>query len=226
MPPGEAQHPLAGAQKVGVACAVGLERRARSMRREAVGLHDQAVLWPVEVDLVAGELHVAARERETGRRDELEEAVLELAAGEDVLRVVGEQPSERRGARAPAAQVGRERRDIERRSRSARWRTRDSVRASTTDARSAIVRAGVVVGIAFSSVTWFGSRQRGRCRTMPGRAPRPVRAGLVTSTFARLVGRRSHRAAALRWLRTASGPHARTAASQRPSRRSTGWPKA
>src|SRR5581483_4539675 len=64
------------------------------------------------------------------------------------------------------------------------------------------------------------SQRRRAMESMPGRARR-VRPGTVTSTWARLQSRSPCRAAALRWLRTAPGPAASTAAIQWPSRLSS-----
>jgi hypothetical protein len=109
---------------------------------------------------------------------------------------------------------------------SARSRTRSSARSVGSIAEtSRIVRVGLVTGMPRSVVVSSAPRLRVRWtrRWAPRRRLGPR---IVTSMDTASEARRSHSAAAEAWLRTASGPHARTAASQRPCAPSTGWPTA
>jgi len=82
----------------------------------------------------------------------------------------------------------------------------------------------VVMGMASCVVVSRASRERERCRRIPG-TPSRLR-GAVTSITVCSVASRPQCAAALRWLRTAPAPQASTAASLYPSARSARWPGA
>jgi hypothetical protein len=80
-----------------------------------------------------------------------------------------------------------------------------------------------VTGIPSTSPRSSSCRARTLWTRMPGRLPRE-RATTVTSTGPLGIGRRSQRVAAQRWLSTASGPHASTAAIQWPFAVKRVWP--
>ena len=79
--PREAHHAQAGDLRDGVAAAVGLEGQGGEVGGGAVGLGDEAVVGPEEVDLEPRCRGVHARPRQAELRDEGEEADLQLAAG-------------------------------------------------------------------------------------------------------------------------------------------------
>jgi hypothetical protein len=92
---------------VGVLRAVVLERPAGAVGRVTVGLDDDPLVPPEEVDLVALDLHVHLRLREPVAAAKLEEAFFEGRAGEGGARLVGGQhPSE--AATAESAVLGRQ----------------------------------------------------------------------------------------------------------------------
>jgi len=111
------------------------------------------------------------------------------------------------------------------RSTSASSQARSTWRRSTTSARSSRVRARVVHGMPSTSVTSSGGRDLVRWTSMP-LSDRPPRRGVVTSIAARALLRTPNSAAASRWDSRAPGPHAKTAAIQRPLTVRRGWPTA
>ncbi len=72
---------LPGELQVGVAAPVALEGRARGVVCPAVELHDEVVVRPVQVDLVAGHFDVRLRHRETSASDQRQEFPFRLGAG-------------------------------------------------------------------------------------------------------------------------------------------------
>ncbi len=79
--PGEAQHRVAVEMEVGVAGAVLLERLTRAVEGEAVDLHDEPLLGPQGVDLVAVNKLVGPWSLQPGVLDEPEERPLRLGSG-------------------------------------------------------------------------------------------------------------------------------------------------
>jgi hypothetical protein len=65
----------------GVAGAIGLERAPVPVRAPAVGLDDQLVLGPAEIDRVAEQLLAADRAQELCLSERRPQRALELAAG-------------------------------------------------------------------------------------------------------------------------------------------------
>src|SRR3954453_21531802 len=86
---GEAQRRQAGSPEQLVALVVALEGPRVQVRGGAVGLDDGLQLRPVEVDLEAGDGDVDERPWQPRLRDQFEEALLQVAAG-DLRAGVGE----------------------------------------------------------------------------------------------------------------------------------------
>ena len=109
------------------------------------------------------------------------------------------------------------------RSASARSRTRLSSCSWRSAARSSRVRATVVTGMPAWTVRSSGAIAATRTR-IPSRVL--SRLGTVRSTRVGQPSRIPQSAAAQRWLRTASGPHASTAAIHQPTRETRRYPTA
>jgi hypothetical protein len=77
---GEAQDPIAEGLQMSVAGTVGLEGGSMAVMPEAVGLHDEAFLSPLEVDLVAVHPGIYLRQWEAVTAAEPQHHSLELAA--------------------------------------------------------------------------------------------------------------------------------------------------
>jgi hypothetical protein len=223
--PGDAEDSVAADLQVAVAGAVVLEGSGGVVGLAAVELGDQALLGPQGVDGVGADRLVDLGSFDVVGVEEGEERDLELGLGAGAGEVVAVQ--DRPQCRCPSAlgvacEQGVE---GERACEPAVLGLVDRALQSlgvSCPARSRRVRAGVVTGMPRSlvissagSVVWWAS--------MPGR--RHWR-GAVTSIFARRLSQMPHSAAADRWLSTAPGPAARTAASQWPSRDRTRWPTA
>ena len=156
-------------------------------------------------------------------------ATTRSSATSSSLRVaVGSQAAKMsRTASAPARYRTQDSTDREsrRRSASARSRVRSRSRRPRTAARSASVRETVVTGRPAHCVTSVAGRRVVSWMSIPGGGRTPRRL-VVTSISVRVVALRSHSAAAERCDSAAPAPVARTAASQRPSRRRAVWPTA
>ena len=214
-----------------ISSAVGLERRPRSVGLFAVGLHDEVVRRPVEVDLDAsvvggfeGGVDVGSWQ---GRPfDELEEALFELAAGEDGL--FRGCPREPRAAVMPVRALDR-RLDgcvvVDAKPLGLGDRAIEVAPGCAVAARSSSVRATDVIGMPSRSVVSWASRERGRCTLTPA-APRRLRGTLTSVRTAASRESRPHQMPALRWLRTAPSPHASTAATMCPRHARRRWPTA
>ena len=81
LPPRDPQHRVAEQLKLGIAPVIALDRHRVTVEPVPVGLRDQALLAPEEVDAVAADPLVDLGAGETGLDDGLEEAALELGAG-------------------------------------------------------------------------------------------------------------------------------------------------
>jgi hypothetical protein len=79
---GEANHPVTEGVKLNVTCSVRFEGDAIAVMPEAVGLDDQRLLAPEEVDLVRPNPNIHFRAGETVAAAEAKEVPLQLAAGE------------------------------------------------------------------------------------------------------------------------------------------------
>ncbi len=73
-PPGETDDAITRDREVGVTAAIGFEGMAGQVGLATVRLHDQPVLWPAEVDLVAGGRRVDNRAGDAVCFAEAEEA--------------------------------------------------------------------------------------------------------------------------------------------------------
>src|SRR5829696_3526681 len=80
LPPGDPDHAPARGLEPPIARTVELEGVRGRVAGVAVQLDDQPLLGPQAVDLVALDHHIGLRTRETGRDEEVLEALLELAA--------------------------------------------------------------------------------------------------------------------------------------------------
>ncbi len=100
-------------------------------------------------------------------------------------------------------------------------RARSSCRFDTMAVRSRIVRGTVVTGIPMTAVR-SSSGNWDRCARTPGRVRKCL--GLVTSTRWLNRGTTPQSWPAVRWLSTAPGPEANTAAIHRPSVLRRRWP--
>ena len=229
-PLGEPDHPVAGDLQLRVAAAVGLELLARAVVPVAVDLDDELLIAPDRVDQLAFDQDVALRLGEPGVADQRQEAILQLRLGPwGRARQLCDRASAAAWRRGGAG--------------SARARPRARDRSAAPSARSSpasLACAG----------RWLPMRGRGRSaptrspgsRRRPLHPPRAARApcepepGWAPVSHSRAG--RSHRSArsrrpatsqtasANRWLRSASGPHASTAAIQYPFSVSLRWPTA
>jgi hypothetical protein len=155
----EADDFVAEEAKFKVPDAIVLERLAAAVIEVAVGLDDQRLMAPEEIDLVPTYPGVDVGQRQTVAAAEVQEFVLELAADGDGLNSIAEERP-----RTSASRIARR----------SWW-------AGTLLRRSAIVRSGVVTGIPLRRVE-AEITEGDRCRRMPWRFLRPAEAGIVTST--------------------------------------------
>ena len=100
--PAKAQHVPAGQLQVEVTPAVAAESDGVVMEGAAVGLDDEPMLRPVEVDLVHADVSVDDRQRQTGAPHEGIEAPLQLPVDRrSLVGELGDQLAETRHATAP-----------------------------------------------------------------------------------------------------------------------------
>jgi hypothetical protein len=211
--------------ELGVADAVALEGVARPVELPAVELGDQLRLAPDCVDFVAGDLGVGLRPRETRLIEERDEGLLELPLG--AVQVVSRQQLADDARAAPAGvaeDLGGERAAGDPSQRFGLCqRTLDLSLGrdlGEIDDRS----CRVVTGMCSRWVVCARARLRDVWTWMPGRERRCV--VTVTSGSSGQEGRNSRSAVARRWLATAVGPQARTAAIAWPCLVSAARPRA
>lgn len=172
-----------------LALTVVLEGLAAAMGRPAVGLDDQALGAPEEVDLVGTD------------------PLVDLGPGRRWRR---KRARKRRSSSELVRSLGISARS---RSRNSAWRI--ALRTwlgGATRRRSVIVRAGVVTAMRFWCVVAASVSDGERCRRIPALRARPLEDGIVTSTGPPRAGSSAQSAAAERWLSTDPSPQASTAA--------------
>jgi len=156
---GEPNHGVAEQPELDVPRAIRLERPAPTVEPVAIGLDDQPLVSPEEVDEEGTDPDVYLRGRNPMPSAEAQEPTLGLATGQVGLEaIVNRQPQVLR-----LPQCGRELRGTEQR------------------CRSSNVRTGFVTGIASLSVQSLGRRVVERWRRMPGLLSRPPCPGMVMS---------------------------------------------
>jgi hypothetical protein len=166
---------------------------------EAVGLHDEAEVGPVEVDFEAVDRCLGVRLRQAGSARDRDEEAFEFRGGEDEGRRV-EEVAQRLESPSAGPLVDLAPQPIR-------------------------VQVGVVTGMPRWRVTSLAMREVRRWTRMPrGRGARL--AGTDTSICLPSLSRIPQSAAALAWLRTAPSPQARTAAIHLPWRVSSRRPTA
>ena len=167
LPPREPQHRVAEQLQLGIAPVIAFDRDRVTVEPAPVGLRDQALLAPEEVDAVAADALVDLGAGEPGLDDGFEEAALELGAGRRHARAGEAVPGRRTRGRAAARVV----RAVTRPSTSASLHARSTSARGSVTARSSRVRIGVVTGrpwrrVASSVAAWW--------KTRPGRERRPL----------------------------------------------------
>ena len=106
--PRQAQHVPSRQLEIEVPLPVLLESERVGVEAAAVGLHDQPVLWPMEVHLVGENEAVDHGHWEARLSQQLQEEALELAAGEGrLVGDLGEDAPQRAGAGSPARPLER-----------------------------------------------------------------------------------------------------------------------
>jgi hypothetical protein len=211
-----------GLDQIGVANGVALERAPGPVSGVAVGLDDEALGLPEEVDHVALHVDVDLGVWELRTPAEVEEPLLQRTAGARGSRAIkGEHLREPPAPRAtgPWVEAGAIEAQILGLVDGALQRPLD-----TTSARSTRVRPGLVTGIPSRCVMSFAVN--GWRWTLTPSSLRPRSPGTVTSIHAGASLEIPQRNAALPWLSTAPSPQARTAAIKRPSRESAASPVA
>ena len=202
-----------------VAPPVGVEGGAGVVGPGAVDLHCEVRLGPEGIDLVAGEVDVELRLRAgRSRRSAARACALPRCAADGA-------PAGRRRARAGAGGSRAVRARRPGRPRSGRTRAGVSARSTAlarraslrTSARSTSVRATLVTGMPSTSARSASPMVREQWTVIPPRDRRPRT--VVTSMPAGVHSSSPCRAPALRWLASAPGPHASTAASRPSARR-------
>src|SRR5215216_3206158 len=88
LPPGVAAHHVATLAQVEVALAITLHLRVARVAVATVHLDDHALVSPKRIDRVHADSHIHLREGEAMTAAEVEEKVLEVAAGAGVLEAV------------------------------------------------------------------------------------------------------------------------------------------
>src|SRR3954463_3391852 len=160
----------AGRREGRVPLAVALDRHAGAVVAVAVGLDDEPVLGPAEVDLEAFHHLIHPRPRQILLGDHCDESGFQRTA--QVGMIVPARVASRGGSWLTSSG----------RSCSAVSSARSTARRGSTEERSISVWVGVVTGI--ESHTVSGGGRSGRWTTIPGLGACPRSRGTVTSTRA------------------------------------------